>query len=95
MPTRSSGSRSNRACGTRSSAMNSDLHYQAKRDIASGKITGMEALLRWEHPDLGIVAPMQFIPVAEETGLIVPIGKWVLKTVCLQSVAWQKQGLPP
>ena len=71
------------------------LHYQAKRDIASGKITGMEALLRWQHPDLGIVAPMQFIPVAEETGLIVPIGKWVLKTVCLQSVAWRNQGLPP
>jgi diguanylate cyclase (GGDEF)-like protein len=71
------------------------LHYQAKRDIASGKITGMEALLRWEHPDLGTVAPMQFIPVAEETGLIIPIGKWVLKTVCLQSIHWQKQGLPP
>jgi diguanylate cyclase (GGDEF)-like protein len=70
------------------------LYYQAKRDIASGRITGMEALLRWEHPDLGIVAPMQFIPIAEETGLIVPIGKWVLKTVCLQSIAWQRQGLP-
>ena len=71
------------------------LHYQAKRDIASGKITGMEALLRWEHPDLGTIAPMQFIPVAEETGLIIPIGKWVLKTVCLQSVEWCKEGLPP
>jgi diguanylate cyclase (GGDEF)-like protein len=70
------------------------LYYQAKRDIASGRITGMEALLRWEHPDLGIVAPMQFIPVAEETGLIVPIGKWVLKTVGLQSISWQRQGLP-
>jgi diguanylate cyclase (GGDEF)-like protein len=70
------------------------LYYQAKRDIASGRITGMEALLRWEHPDLGIVAPMQFIPIAEESGLIVPIGKWVLKTVCLQSIAWQQQGLP-
>jgi diguanylate cyclase (GGDEF)-like protein len=70
------------------------LHYQAKRDIASGRVTGMEALLRWEHPDLGTVAPMQFIPAAEETGLIVPIGKWVLKTVCLQSIAWQAQGLP-
>jgi diguanylate cyclase (GGDEF)-like protein len=70
------------------------LYYQAKRDIASGRMTGMEALLRWEHPDLGIVAPMQFIPIAEETGLIVPIGKWVLKTVCLQSIAWQRQGLP-
>jgi diguanylate cyclase (GGDEF)-like protein len=70
------------------------LHYQAKWDIASGHITGMEALLRWEHPDLGTVAPMQFIPIAEETGLIVPIGRWVLKTVCSQSVAWQRQGLP-
>jgi diguanylate cyclase (GGDEF)-like protein len=70
------------------------LHYQAKREIAGGKITGMEALLRWEHPDLGIVAPMQFIPVAEETGLIIPIGRWVLKTVCLQSIVWRNQGLP-
>jgi diguanylate cyclase (GGDEF)-like protein len=70
------------------------LHYQAKRDIGSGRISGMEALLRWQHPDLGTVAPMQFIPVAEETGIIVPIGKWVLRTACLQNVAWQKQGLP-
>ena len=71
------------------------IHYQAKRDIINGRITGMEALLRWEHPELGMVAPMRFIPVAEETGLIVPIGRWVLKTVCEQSVAWQEQGLPP
>jgi diguanylate cyclase (GGDEF)-like protein len=71
------------------------LYYQAKRDIATGQITGMEALLRWQHPDLGIVAPMQFIPVAEETGLIIPIGRWVLQIACLQNVAWQKQGLPP
>ncbi|HSZ09274.1 MAG TPA: EAL domain-containing protein [Steroidobacteraceae bacterium] len=71
------------------------LYYQAKRDMRSGRIAGMEALLRWEHPDLGTVAPMQFIPVAEDTGLIVPIGKWVLKTACLQSAAWQKEGLPP
>lgn len=70
------------------------LHYQAKRDIRSGQITGMEALLRWRHPDLGTVAPMQFIPVAEETGLIVPIGKWVLKTACLQNMAWLEHGGP-
>jgi diguanylate cyclase (GGDEF)-like protein len=70
------------------------LHYQPKRDMSSGQITGTEALLRWQHPDLGLVAPMRFIPVAEETGLIVPIGKWVLHTACAQNVAWRKQGLP-
>ena len=70
------------------------LHYQAKRDIASGRITGMEALLRWEHPDLGTVGPREFIPVAEETGLIIPIGRWVLRTACAQSVEWRNQGLP-
>jgi diguanylate cyclase (GGDEF)-like protein len=71
-----------------------ELHYQAKRDMTTGEITGMEALLRWQHPDLGAVAPMHFIPVAEATGLIVPIGKWVLRTACLQNMAWQRQGLP-
>jgi diguanylate cyclase (GGDEF)-like protein len=70
------------------------LHYQAKKDLRTSRVTGMEALLRWQHPDLGMVMPMQFIPLAEEIGLIVPIGKWVLKTACLQNVAWQKQGLP-
>ncbi|MEP6547711.1 MAG: EAL domain-containing protein [Gammaproteobacteria bacterium] len=69
------------------------LLYQARRQSANGRITGVEALLRWQHPILGTLAPNQFIAVAEETGLIMPIGKWVLKTACLQNVAWQKQGL--
>ena len=71
------------------------LHYQPKIDIASGRVTGMEALLRWQRPGHGLVAPMQFIPLAEETGLIVPIGAWVLKTACARNKARQDQGLPP
>jgi len=71
------------------------LHYQPKIDMASSQITGVEALLRWEHPDFGMVAPMQFIPLAEETGLIVPIGRWVLKEACAQNMAWQRRGLRP
>jgi len=70
------------------------LHYQAKLDFRTGAITGVEALLRWQNPHLGSVTPTQFIPVAEEIGVIVPIGKWVLKTACAQNVAWQRQGLP-
>jgi diguanylate cyclase (GGDEF)-like protein/PAS domain S-box-containing protein len=70
------------------------LHYQAKVDFKTKAITGVEALLRWQNPFLGSVTPTQFIPVAEETGLIIPIGKWVMKTACAQNVAWQKQGLP-
>jgi diguanylate cyclase (GGDEF)-like protein len=71
------------------------LFYQAKRDIHTGRVTGMEALLRWQHPDLGMVAPLEFMAVAEESGLIVPIGRWVLKTACLQNMAWQRRGLTP
>ena len=70
------------------------LHYQAKVNFKTGMITGVEALLRWQNPCLGSVTPTQFIPVAEETGMIVAIGEWVLKTACTQNVAWQKQGLP-
>jgi diguanylate cyclase (GGDEF)-like protein/PAS domain S-box-containing protein len=70
------------------------LHYQAKRDLRTGAIAGVEALLRWQSALLGPVTPAQFIPVAEETGLIVPIGRWVLRTACAQHVAWVRDGLP-
>jgi diguanylate cyclase (GGDEF)-like protein len=69
------------------------LHYQPKKDFRSDEIAGMEVLLRWQHPDLGMVSPTQFIPLAEETGLIVPIGKWVLRTACRQTMAWEAAGL--
>ncbi|WP_169818520.1 putative bifunctional diguanylate cyclase/phosphodiesterase [Domibacillus iocasae] len=70
------------------------LHYQPKVDMRTGKMVGTEALLRWEHPELGIVSPAEFIPVAEETGQIVSIGEWVLKTACEQIKKWQTAGLP-
>jgi len=70
------------------------LHYQPKRDTATELITGLEALLRWQHPELGLVGPIDFLPVAEEMGLSVPIGKWVLQTACRQNVLWQQLGLP-
>lgn len=70
------------------------LHYQAKCNLQTGRITGVEALLRWRHPELGLVPPMEFLSIAEQTGLILPIGRWVLNAACAQSVAWQREGLP-
>lgn len=71
------------------------LHYQPKVDLSSGKVVGAEALLRWQHPEKGLVSPAVFIPLAEETGLIISIGEWALYTVCSQNKAWQRAGLPP
>lgn len=71
------------------------LHYQPQVRLKTGEITGMEALLRWYHPELGQVSPAKLIPLAEQTDLIIPIGQWVLKTACKQSLIWQKSGLKP
>ena len=70
------------------------LHYQPKIDLSTGQITGAEALIRWQHPDRGLVSPAQFVPIAEDCGLILPIGRWVLREACKQAREWQDSGLP-
>jgi len=71
------------------------LFYQPQVELCTGKITGLEALVRWRHPDRGLLTPATFIPVAEESGLILPLGAWVLHEACRQAGVWQRAGLAP
>lgn len=71
------------------------LEYQPKINMSTNELIGMEALVRWNHPDLGIISPGKFIPLAEETGLIVPLGEWILRESCRQTSSWQEHGYPP
>ncbi|MEA3242260.1 MAG: EAL domain-containing protein, partial [Pseudomonadota bacterium] len=71
------------------------VYYQSQVDLLSGELTGLEALVRWQHPELGLLSPTKFISLAEDTGLILPLGKWVLQTACRQIAAWHKADLYP